>query len=353
MKFLELKNDGKNDYYELKKDTELYRGDDRNIDIENYYPRFFVKDIEYTKAYGKIIYKFNVQKKLKLLAIDKNIDDFYDNAPTNIQNILKDNYGYKSKKRLSESKNDNDLLDDICNNPDYDYDGYAADKMDTNFSHFDPEITICKPEENLSKAQLVNKMSEEDIKMANSEARLIEQNKLDKENRRKKSRSNNQTPRSPVKFSSNLFGDDDDENDENDENNNNKINNNEINNNESVFTRLVFGGKRKSKRKSVKKKKKSPKFWRDMKPSKKGRKTYKKKYGSRCFLLPSQLKYPVCDKKTGKMNCKGLLAAHYRASLSIRRKLKPKTYSYRKITKKAKKLAKKNKCNWTKKKSKK
>tara|TARA_B100000700_G_C14745647_1_gene715105 strand:- start:65 stop:358 length:294 start_codon:yes stop_codon:yes gene_type:complete len=95
------------------------------------------------------------------------------------------------------------------------------------------------------------------------------------------------------------------------------------------------------------------KFWRDMKPSKKGRKTYKKKYGSRCFLLPRQLKYPICDKKTGKMNCKGLLAAHYRASLSIRRKLKPKTYSYRKITKKAKKLAKKIKCNWTKRKSKK
>ena len=64
MKFLELKNDGKNDYYELKKDTELYRGDDRDIDIENYYPRFFVKDIEYTKAYGKIIYKFKVDKDL-------------------------------------------------------------------------------------------------------------------------------------------------------------------------------------------------------------------------------------------------------------------------------------------------
>ena len=38
MEFLELKNDGKNDYYELKANTELYRGDDRNIDIEKYYP---------------------------------------------------------------------------------------------------------------------------------------------------------------------------------------------------------------------------------------------------------------------------------------------------------------------------
>lgn len=118
-------------------------------------------------------------------------------------------------------------------------------------------------------------------------------------------------------------------------------------------TNIVYrfsGGK--SKRKTVKKKTIKPKFWRDMKPSKKGRKTYKKKYGSRCFLLPSQLKYPVCDKKTGKMNCKGLLSANYRAALSIRRKLKPKTYSYRKITQKARKLAKKHKCNWVKSKSK-
>ena len=326
MEFLELKNDGKNDYYELKKDTELYRGDDRNInDIKKYYPRFFVKDIEYTEVYGKIIYKFTVNKKLKLLALDKNIKEFYEKSSSEIQQILRENYGYESKKRLSESDKDNQLLDSICKS---DYDGYATDKMDTEFSHFDPEITICKPKENLSEASKVDtEMSKEDIKIANAEARLIEQNKLDKENRRKK-KTRRLTDRGI-----NLFSDDD----ENDSN--------RINNNDSVFTRLAFGGKRKS----VKKKKKSPKFWRDMKPSKKGRKTYKKKYGSRCFLLPSQLKYPVCDKKTGKMNCKGLLAAHYRASLSIRRKLKPKTYSYRKIAKKAKKLAKKNKCNWTKK----
>ena len=344
MKFLELKNDGKNDYYELKTDEELYRGDDRNIDIENYYPRFFVKDIEYTKAYGKIIYKFTVQKKLKLLAVDKNIKEFYEKSLPEIKTILLENYGYESKKRLSESDKDNKLLDSICKS---DYDGYATDKMDTEFSHFDPEITICKPQENLSEATIVDTgMSEEDIENAHDDAGLIKNSvKTQRKEKRKKARSSIQTPVSPIKISSNLFDDDDDI--ENDENSNN---NNKMNNNESVFTRLSFGGKRKSKRKSVKKKKKSPKFWRDMKPSKKGRKTYKKKYGSRCFLLPSQLKYPVCDKKTGKMNCKGLLAAHYRASLSIRRKLKPKTYSYRKITKKAKKLAKKNKCNWTKKK---
>ena len=59
-------------------------------------------------------------------------------------------------------------------------------------------------------------------------------------------------------------------------------------------------------------------------PSKKGRKTYKKKFGARCFLYPKELKYPICHKKTGRVECKGLLAAHNRAMLSVRRKLKPK-----------------------------
>ena len=85
-------------------------------------------------------------------------------------------------------------------------------------------------------------------------------------------------------------------------------------------------------------------FWRDIKPDKKDYKKYKKS----CFLLPKEKKYPICDKKTKKMNCKGLLAAHNRAKLSIRRGLKNKTYSYKDITKKARKLAKTKKCSWLK-----
>lgn len=88
--------------------------------------------------------------------------------------------------------------------------------------------------------------------------------------------------------------------------------------------------------------------WKNISPSKKTLKTYKKKYGKRCFLLPSQNKYPICNKNNGKINCKGLLAAHNRAMLSVYRKLKPKTYSYKKIANKARKTAKKQKCNWVK-----
>ena len=88
--------------------------------------------------------------------------------------------------------------------------------------------------------------------------------------------------------------------------------------------------------------------WKNISPSKKTLKTYKKKYGKQCFLLPSQNKYPICNKYNGKVSCKGLLAAHNRAMLSVYRKLKPKTYSYKKIANKARKTAKKYKCKWVK-----
>ena len=318
MEFLEQKNDGKNDYYELKKGTKLYRGDDRNIDVNEYKPRFFVKEIEHAKVYGKIIYEFSVKEDLKLLAIDKNITSFYKSVPENIQIILKENYGYESGKRLSEPKKDNELLDYICSKPEYH--GYAANEMPTELSHFDPEITICEPTIHLSTANIISELSEEDVKMAQAEAILIKQNKLDKENRRKKTRPDKPSSVSPIKFgNSNLFVDDDD-----DEPNLKPMS-------------LFDGGKRKTK-----------KYWKHMKPSKKGRKTYKKKFGAKCFIYPRKLKYPICHKKTGKVECKGLLAAHNRAMLSVRRKLKPKKYSYKRITQKARKLGKKYRCKWVK-----
>ena len=39
------------------------------------------------------------------------------------------------------------------------------------------------------------------------------------------------------------------------------------------------------------------------------RKSYKKRYGSRCFLSPQNEKYPICN--NGKIDCKGLRAAAY------------------------------------------
>ncbi len=85
--------------------------------------------------------------------------------------------------------------------------------------------------------------------------------------------------------------------------------------------------------------------WRDMKPhTRRQRKNMLEKYGARCFLLPKELKYPICNKYNGKIECVGLSAAQSRAALSIYRKLKPKTYSYKKIMKTAKQLRKTRGC---------
>lgn len=37
------------------------------------------------------------------------------------------------------------------------------------------------------------------------------------------------------------------------------------------------------------------------------------KCGSKCFLLPSKLKFPICDKNTCRVNCKGIVAAKVRS----------------------------------------
>lgn len=41
----------------------------------------------------------------------------------------------------------------------------------------------------------------------------------------------------------------------------------------------------------------------------KQRKSYKKKYGSKCYLLPKENKFPICTK--GKVDCQGLYAAQF------------------------------------------
>ena len=46
--------------------------------------------------------------------------------------------------------------------------------------------------------------------------------------------------------------------------------------------------------------------------TKKSRRSVKSKCGSRCFLLPSELKFPVCDSSC-KVSCRGLVSAKVRA----------------------------------------
>ena len=165
-----------NDYYELPAKTLMYRGDnrenalsflknfpDRNNDNEKNVnesiatpqkihidpPRFFAYTKEVAETYGKNVYKFTVEKDLKLLALDKNIENFYNNASPEIQDILKNNYGYTEndtdgtrRVRNSDNQKDTQLLKYICDEKIWD--GYATDLMTTVDGTFHHEITVCE-----------------------------------------------------------------------------------------------------------------------------------------------------------------------------------------------------------------
>jgi hypothetical protein len=112
--------------------------------------------------------------------------------------------------------------------------------------------------------------------------------------------------------------------------------------------------KKNIKLKTKRKTKKSKKIvkWKNIKPhSNKSRKNMKTKYGSKCFLEPKTLKYPICNKFNGKQECMGLYAADYYLNLNLgklNKKLNKKVKSKEKnvYTKKIKKYNKlKSKSN--------
>ncbi len=67
------------------------------------------------------------------------------------------------------------------------------------------------------------------------------------------------------------------------------------------------------------------------------RRVMKKKCGSRCFLLPSKLKFPICDEDCS-INPRGVIAAKIRS-----RQWRSKSKSYKQVTVKADRLINKGK----------
>ena len=61
--------------------------------------------------------------------------------------------------------------------------------------------------------------------------------------------------------------------------------------------------------------------------------------GSKCFLEPKKLKYPICTKRsrTCKPDCRGILSAYKRS----------RQFKDIKTSRKASKIAKNQKCKWT------
>jgi hypothetical protein len=90
--------------------------------------------------------------------------------------------------------------------------------------------------------------------------------------------------------------------------------------------------------------------WRDVAPLSDGeRQEVLEKYGEYCFLDPERLKFPICNKDTGCISCKGLKAAHYRADQLYNRfktRNRERAKYYKDIAEKAVFLAEFFDCEW-------
>jgi hypothetical protein len=177
-------------------------------------PYFFgVKNMnpEYIESYEAeygIIHEFRTNRQYKLLALDDITTQkhIYENANTEIQDILEKNYGYNDKnlqlKRDSESDNDRILSQYLCSNADCD--GYAVHNMTTyGVGLFHDEFMICK----MDGIEYVEQITKDTTKIQNilQGAELKRHAKNMKESRQKK-RPYNSFNSSPIKIRGNLFG---------------------------------------------------------------------------------------------------------------------------------------------------
>jgi hypothetical protein len=221
----------------------------------------------YENEYG-IIFAFETTRPYKLLALDHTTTKMalYNRVPENIQRILRRNYGYNTMSGARDSELDSDLAlsQYLCNQG---YQGYATKFMDTDTGEFHPEFMIC----NVDGIRLLSRVTNDPTKIANILRRgEIDQVSRDLKVSRTKNRpriespyvareprnlfaSYDSPPRAPSRFamesSSGIpkfsLGDMDDDDDDDDNNPNSPPRTN----------KRLFGGLRKGKSRSYKKRK--------------------------------------------------------------------------------------------------
>jgi hypothetical protein len=222
-------------YYVLPKNTALYRGDSaiiQDVMVLEDQQTFFGFSHENVEANYGITFEFRTNKRLKLIALDKNQDTpFYNSLDEEYKEILNLNYGYTHPRgeRESVGVKDRKISSYICSNYSDDYDGYACNTMTTAAGGtFHSEAMLCEPATNLLFIQRVT----EDEKMN----ALNQEYKIRKAAPPKKRRPSNEDEDENIrklKFQPSSLFDDYDEDDE-DDNKQNKL-----------AQRLdLFGGKR-------------------------------------------------------------------------------------------------------------
>jgi len=143
----------------------------------------------YENEYG-IIFAFETTRPYKLLALDHPATKMalYNRVPENIQRILRRNYGYTmSGSRDSELNSDITLSQYLC---DEGYEGYATSSMETDTGEFHPEFMIC----NVDGMRPLGRITNDPRKIAN----ILERGRIDEASRDLKvSRKGKQNPESP------------------------------------------------------------------------------------------------------------------------------------------------------------
>ena len=138
---------------------------------------FFTLFPDEAEIYG-VPYRYKRTTPLELLAIDKHSEnnEFYKNAPSKIQIILKNNYGWNSNKRDSNGLKDDEVARYICE--DLKLDGYASEPMESvdSIPPLPSEILICNSRtkvgspvqvKDIMKKSIEIHMSDYDTRLAN------------------------------------------------------------------------------------------------------------------------------------------------------------------------------------------
>jgi hypothetical protein len=259
--FFEKREVDRINMYIIPAGTTLYRGDSNFTDITH--PellkgdyKFFTPDAEYADKYG-IVFEFKTKNELRLVAMDDISEQFFTDAPKEIQDILEDNYGYSSNKRDSVEEKDYKVSQYVCKQG---YQGYAANTMES--KGFDDalnaEIIICNAEEHLERIQRTTHENKIQSKRDELHMRRTERDRVGPRKKAKRDTDDRVKPPSM----GNLFGDDEDDEDD-----------------DSFVRGSLFGGKtkkstktKKSKKKQTKKKKAKTQKKRKSKKSKTGKK---------------------------------------------------------------------------------
>ena len=202
----------------------------------------------YEQEYG-VIFEFKTLIPYKLLALDdpKTLAKLFENSPTNIQQILSNNYGYNGNlmtpnERNSVGNSDKELAIYLCK---IGYQGYAIYKMATDFGGtFHPELLICNSKGIQFIKQITTKQKMNQI-LEDAKLFKISSDMRSDRSSNKKQRIDLNLDNDPTFKKGPLFGADEDDEDEDDEDDEDDDEDDEME---------LDGGKTVSKKKTSKKK---------------------------------------------------------------------------------------------------